>query len=161
MKVEQLMTRSVRTCRPSDSLGDAAQLLWDADCGCLPVVSDDGSKCVVGMITDRDICMASHFRGLPPRQIRVSEAMATAVRSVKASEQLADAEAIMADAQVRRLPVVDDDQQLVGLLSLADLAREADRRRRSKRPPITEAEVGDTLTAICGPGPLEARAAPG
>jgi CBS-domain-containing membrane protein len=151
MKVEQLMTRSVRTCRPSDRLSDAAQLMWDGDCGCLPVLGDDGSRRVVGMITDRDICMASHFRGRPLGEIPVAEAMATCVRSVGPSEDLADAEAIMGDAQVRRLPVVDGDQQLLGLLALADLAREADRKRRSKRPPVTEEEVGDTLTAICGP----------
>lgn len=151
MKVEQLMTKSVRTCYASNTLSDAAQLMWDGDCGCLPVVSDDGSKRVVGMITDRDICMASHFRGRAPREVPVAEAMSTAVRAVSPSEMLGDAESIMSDAQVRRLPVVDENRQLVGMLSLADLAREADRNRQAKQPAIKEQEVGDTLTAICEP----------
>jgi CBS-domain-containing membrane protein len=103
------------------------------------------------MITDRDICMATHFRGRAPREVPVAEAMSTAVRAVGPSEELADAEAIMRDAQVRRLPVVDENQQLMGLVSLADLAQEADRKRKSKQPPITEQEIGDTLTAICAP----------
>lgn len=149
MKVEELMTQNVRTCRPGDTLSTAAQLMWDGDCGCIPVVSDDGSKRVVGMVTDRDICMAAHFRGCRPREIAVGDVMSKSVRSVGPSEDLADAEAIMRDARVRRLPVVDTNQELLGLVSLADLAREADRKRQSKQPPITEQEVGDTLTAIC------------
>jgi CBS domain-containing protein len=151
MKVEELMTQSIRTCRPGDSLSTAAQLMWDGDCGCIPVISDDGSKRVVGMITDRDICMAVHFRGCRPRDIAVGDLMSTGVRAVGPSEDLADAEAIMRDAQVRRLPVVDANQGLLGLVSLADLAREADRTRKSKQPPISEQEIGDTLTAICTP----------
>jgi CBS domain-containing protein len=101
MKVEQLMTQDVRTCRPGDSLSVAAQLMWDGDCGCIPVVTDDGSKRVIGMVTDRDICMATHFRGRAPRGVPVGEVMSTAVRAVGPSEELADAEAIMRDAQVR------------------------------------------------------------
>jgi len=160
MKVEQLMTQDVRTCRPGDSLSAAAQLMWDGDCGCIPVVSDDGSKRVIGMVTDRDVCMATHFRGRAPREVSVDEAMSTGVRAVGASEDLADAKAIMREAQVRRLPVVDEDQQLMGVLSLADLAQEADRKRKSKQSPITEQEVGDTLTAICAPKSPSQLAAP-
>lgn len=150
MKVEKLMRRDVRTCRPGDTLSTAAQLMWDGDCGCIPVVSADGSQCVVGMITDRDICMAVHFHGHPPRNISVGDVMSTPVRCVGPSEPLADAEAIMRDAQVRRLPVVESNQ-LLGIVSLADLAREAARGRASKRPPISEQEIGDTLSGICTP----------
>jgi CBS domain-containing protein len=156
MKVEELMTQNVRTCRPGDSLSTAAQLMWEADCGCIPVLGDDGSKRVVGMITDRDICMAVHFHGCRPRDVAVGDIMSTGVRAVGSSEELADAEAIMRDAQVRRLPVIDAKQELLGLVSLADLAREADCKRKSKEPPITEQDVGDTLTAICTPrGPSQ------
>lgn len=151
MKVADLMTRNVRTCRAGDNLGAAAQLMWDGDCGCVPVVSDDGSNRIVGMITDRDICMATHFRGCRPGDLAVGDVMSRHVRTVGPSEELADAEAIMRDAQVRRLPVVDAGQELLGVVSLADLAREADRKRRARHRPITEQEVGDTLTAICTP----------
>lgn len=151
MKVEELMTREVRTCSPTDTLGAAAQLMWEGDCGCLPVVSEARAQRVVGMITDRDICMATHFRGCRPREITVGEVMSTGVRGVRPSEHVADAEAIMRDAQVRRLPVLGANDELLGLVSLADLAREADRRRTSKEPPISQQDVGDALAAICTP----------
>jgi CBS-domain-containing membrane protein len=149
MKVRALMTRNVGTCRPADTLSAAAQLMWDRDCGCVPVVSDDGSMRVVGMLTDRDICMATHFRGASPGSVRVGDAMSKAVRSIGPSETPADAEAVMRDARVRRLPVVDEKQRLVGLVSLADLARAAARQHGAKKPDLSEDEIGETLEAIC------------
>jgi CBS-domain-containing membrane protein len=149
MKIEDLMTRDVGTCRPADTLSAAAQLMWDRDCGCVPVVSDDGSKQVVGMLTDRDICMATHFRGTSPGNARVGDAMSKTVRSIGPSEAPADAEAVMRDARVRRLPVVDEKQRLVGLISLADLARAAGRQHGSKKPQVRKDEIGETLEAIC------------
>jgi CBS-domain-containing membrane protein len=149
VKVAKLMTQGIGTCHGSDSLSDAVQLMWDRDCGCVPVVAADGSKRLVGMITDRDVCMATHFRGMAPRDLRVGDVMSTQLRAVGPSETLEDAEAIMRDAQVRRLPVVDEDQHLLGLISLADLARAAALQRTSKKPEITEAELSETLEAIC------------
>ena len=149
MKVEELMTRDVWTCRPGDTLSTAVQLMWDGDCGCIPVVSDDDSRRVVGMITDRDICMATHFRACRPGEIKVEEAMSKCLRTVGAAEDIADADAIMRDVQVRRLPVVDASQRLLGLVSLADLAREADHGRRTQPRTISDQEVGETLGAIC------------
>jgi CBS domain-containing protein len=149
MKIEDLMTRSVGTCRPADTLSAAAQLMWDWDCGCVPVLSDDDSKRVVGILTDRDICMATYLRGASPEAVRVGDAMSKTVRSIAASETAADAAAVMRDARVRRLPVVDEKQRLVGLISLADLARVAARQHGSKQPDVGEDEIGETLEAIC------------
>ncbi len=152
MKVEQLMIRNPRTCRPGDSLGSAVQQMLDADCGCLPIVSEDDPQRLVGILTDRDICMATHRRGRAPQEIEVREAMSTDVRTVGPSEDLLDASAIMRDAQVRRLPVVDADRRLLGLVSLADLARAARRRgSTSSEPEITEEEIGETLSLTCIP----------
>jgi CBS-domain-containing membrane protein len=149
MKVSKLMTRGVATCQPTDTLSDAARLMWDRDCGCVPVVASDGSNRLVGVITDRDVCMAAHFRAAAPSDLRVGDVMSTRIRGVGPSETLADAEAIMREAQVRRLPVVDEGQHLLGLISLADLARAAALQRTSKKPEITEAELSQTLEAIC------------
>jgi CBS domain-containing protein len=123
MKVEELMTHSVRTCRSGDTLSTAAQLMWDGDCGCVPVISDDGSKRVVRMITDRDICMATHFRGCRPREIAVGDVMSTGVRSMGPSEDLADTEAIMARRPGAPPPGRRREPELLGVVSLADLAR--------------------------------------
>ncbi len=121
MKVEDLMTRDVRTCAPSDSLNDAARIMWERDCGCVPVVEGDGT--VIGMITDRDICMAAYTQGRRLMYMTVDSAASKDVVTIGKDESLRRAEELMRAAQVRRLPVVDSAGRLVGLLSLADLAR--------------------------------------
>ena len=151
MRIEQLMTKSPKSCQPGHTLSEAAQMMWDHDCGCLPVTAGDGSQRVVGMITDRDICMAAQFHGRPLGEIRVGDAMAKDVWACNPGDAPCEAEAIMREARVRRLPVVDEADQLLGLLSLADLAREAERQHWKKKREITEAEVGDVLAMICQP----------
>src|SRR4030081_3032292 len=69
MRVEQLMTKTVQSCRPGDSLEHAAQLMWSYDCGCLPVCTADGVSYVVGVVTDRGICMSALFQGKPLRDL--------------------------------------------------------------------------------------------
>jgi CBS-domain-containing membrane protein len=155
MRIEQLMTKSPKSCHPGDELGKAAQAMWDHDCWCLPVTADDESQLVIGMITDRDICMAAHFHGRPLTEIRVGDAMATDVRACNPGDAPCEAEAIMREARVRRLPVVDEANQLLGLISLADLAREAERQHWKKKREITVAEVGDVLAMICRPREIE------
>ncbi len=151
MRIEQFMTKPPKTCQVRDTLSKAAQMMRDHDCGCLPVTAQDGSQRVVGMITDRDICMAAEFHGKPLRDIRVGEVMTKEVRACNPGDALREAEAIMVEAGVRRLPVVDEADQLLGLLSLSDLAIEAAREHWWKRQEITEAEVGEMLAMICHP----------
>jgi CBS domain-containing protein len=151
MRIEQLMAKSPRTCRPEDTLGEAAQIMWDTDCGALPVTADDGSARLVGMITDRDICMAARFQEKSLAELQVRDALANDVRACKPGDSVAHAETIMAEGRVRRLPVVDDSGQVVGLVSLADLAREAARQHASEDPAITQAEIGAVLAIISEP----------
>jgi CBS domain-containing protein len=125
--------------------------MWESDCGCVPVTADDGSERLAGVITDRDICMAARFEEKNLTELRVGDAMAQAVRACNAGDSIAHAETIMAETRVRRLPVVDDSGQLVGLVSLADLAREAARQHGSQDPGITQAEIGAVLAIICEP----------
>jgi len=76
MRVEDIMSRKVTSCTASDSLERAAKLMWEQDCGCLPVCArEDGADCTVGIITDRDICMHALFRGKPLGELRVEQAM--------------------------------------------------------------------------------------
>lgn len=123
MKVSDLMTTTTNVCRPVDSLLDAARILWEQECGCLPVV--DGDNHVVGMITDRDICMAAHEQGDDFRETRVAGSMGGHVWTVLASDEVETAVREMRIRRVRRLPVVDADGHLQGLLSLDDVARGA------------------------------------
>lgn len=149
MRVEKLMTKQVTTCGADDTLDRAARLMWDHDCGCLPVC--DGVNRVLSMITDRDICMSALFQGKPLRELRVSDAMAKKVRVCRAGDSLVDAERTMREAQIRRLPVVDEQGALAGMITLADLAREAEREQTAPTQEVTGDEIGVTLASICQP----------
>lgn len=151
MRVEQVMTKKVQTCTPHESLERAAQLMWNFDCGGLPVCQAGDSMQVIGFITDRDIAMSAMFQQKPLRDLRIADAMAKKLKAVHPGDSLADAEKIMSSERVRRLPVVDKNGSLVGLIALADLAQEAMRETKGNVREVTEKEVGSTLAAICHP----------
>jgi CBS domain-containing protein len=154
MRIEQLMAKEVARCRPDETLHQAARLMWERDCGFVPVV--DGADRVVGVVTDRDACMAVYTRGQPLEAIRVGDVMSKRVRTCKPADDLAAAEEAMREAKVHRLPVVDDADQLLGVISLSDLAREAARAPRSKRRSVSPAAVVETLARIREPREIEA-----
>jgi CBS domain-containing protein len=151
MKVEQLMTRDVASCGAEDTLNDAARIMWERDCGFVPVLERGEGGRVVGIVTDRDLCMAVYTRGRTLAEIRIRDVMSTQVRACRPAETLAVAEATMREAQVHRLPVVDAAGQLVGVISLADIAREAAREAGAKRRRVSASEIGQTLAAIRQP----------
>jgi CBS-domain-containing membrane protein len=151
MKVEQLMTRNVQTCRAEDRLDQAAQIMWEHDCGVVPVVGGDGAARVVGMLTDRDICMAAYTQGRSLGDIPVGSAMSRQVCSLRPSDAIGVALKVMETNQVRRVPVVDQEDQVVGLLSIADLGREAQQEHKMKTAYITDATVGAAIEAISAP----------
>ena len=147
MKIEELMTKTPTTILGQDTLDIAAKKLWDSDCGVLPVVGGDGR--LIGIITDRDICMSAWSKGQLLTAIHVDEAMSTQVFSVKPDQEVDAAELLMAEKQVRRLPVVDADGKPVGILSMNDVAREAARTGGKLKEGIARAI--QTIAAICQP----------
>lgn len=151
MKVRDLMTADAKACGPDDSLNRAAQLMWENDCGAVPVVDDELR--VIGMVTDRDICMAAYTQGLPLKQSRVDSAMSKGAYTCAVGDDVTIARKRMSERQVRRLPVVDDEGRLAGIISLSDIAREAERERSSKsrRRQVKDTEVVETLGALCMP----------
>lgn len=148
MKVEQLMTRPVWTCEPSDSLDVAAQLMWDHDVGCV-VVQHHGQ--VVGVITDRDICMGGYTTGLAFHEIAVGRSMAIEPTVIDARASVDAAVRLMREKRIRRLPVVDAAQRLVGVLSLNDVAREAARQLGRPGLDVSSEGVAATLAVLCTP----------
>jgi CBS domain-containing protein len=159
MNVDELMTRQVASVRASDSTAVAARLMWDFDCGALPVLDSDGRA--IAMITDRDICMAALMRDRAPSAIPVSEAMSRDLRCCGPDDAVADAEAMMRAYQIRRIPVVDREQRPIGMLSLADIVRATDRKKGRAPQEVAPSEVAGTLADICATAPREAkRAAP-
>jgi CBS domain-containing protein len=159
VNVAQIMKADVEICAPDDNLAAAASRMWDADIGCLPVVSADGR--VVGMITDRDICMAALTRGQALHQVSVSVAMSKEILSCSPEATLAEAEEIMRSGQVRRLPVIDSDGSLAGIVSLNDLARLAGREMGRKNRDLSAQEVAATLAAISAPRQVDGERARG
>ena len=121
MKVADVMTNDLVTCRADDSLNRAAQLMWERRCGTVAVVDDAGKA--VGVLTDRDVCMAAYTKGRRLDDVAVASAMSRAVRTVRASAVVEDAEDVMAAHAVRRLVVVGDDGRACGMLSIDDIAR--------------------------------------
>jgi CBS domain-containing protein len=149
MKIEQLMTREVKVCSEADTLNRAAQLMWEFDCGCIPVVRADGDGRLVGVVTDRDIAMAAYTQGKQLWAIPVGTAMSHNVIACHANDGISLAEALMRDNRVRRLPVVDQNERVVGILSLDDLAREAQREAAiGKHAEVSEEGVLETLASF-------------
>jgi CBS domain-containing protein len=160
MNVEQLMTKNGAACLPGATLNEVAQIMWDGDCGFVPVVESHARPRLVGVITDRDVCMAAYTRGASLKDLCAADAMTADFAVCGPADALSHAVLRMAEARVRRLPVADEAGQLIGVISISDIAREAarQRRRRSKRE-ITQAEVGSLLAAISEPHKVSAPSA--
>lgn len=155
MKIESVMSTQVSTCAPGDSLNRAAQLMWEGDCGCLPVVDEEGE--VAGVITDRDICMAAYTRGMSLHEASVGSAMSHPVVTCGTNDSVAQVEQMMKEHRIRRIPVLDDLGGLVGMVSLGDLARCAE--AHGLRGAIAAPGVIRTLARICEPRDRAASAA--
>lgn len=120
-RVRDLMSPDPVTCRPFEKLSDAAQRMSEGDFGVLPVVDEEGKP--IGMLTDRDICMCAYASGSALTDLTVEDAMSPSAQSCKATHSLRAAMDLMVTHQVRRLPVVEEGGALVGIVSLADVAR--------------------------------------
>jgi CBS domain-containing protein len=151
MKVKDVMTQNVRACFASDDLATAVRLMWDHDCGCVPVLNEHAQ--VAGMITDRDICMAVFFQGAPLSEIKVSSVMSRRLFVCNSDDDLSAAEGIMSEKKVRRLPVLDKQARLVGLLSLSDIARRADHEyvHAVVTRAVTDSQVARLAAAVSKP----------
>ena len=137
MKVRDKMTRMVRIASPDDSVQQAARLMAEADAGALPVGQDDR---LVGMVTDRDIAVRAVAAGKGP-ETRVGEVMSPGVEYCFEDEELEEVARRMGERQVRRLPVLNREKRLVGILSLGDVAM-----GEGPHP------AGDALSGISRPG---------
>ena len=122
MKVSEVMTRDVQTVRPDQPVRDAASFMLSADAGSIPVI--DGDR-LIGMITDRDIAVRGVAKGYGP-DTPVRELMTDDIVCARDDDDVDDVASKMSKAQVRRLPVIDDQERLCGIVSLGDLSREAD-----------------------------------
>ena len=148
MKVKEICTRTVRTCTPDTRLSEAGWSMWESDCGILPVVDEAGK--VVGVITDRDICMSTSTKYLPAAEIAVREAFSGKVLTCGSNDDVRDALKTMRQAGIRRIPVVDAQEKLEGILSLNDVALASQSDRPANLADLTYEDVALAMKAICG-----------
>ena len=139
MQVKDVMTRGAEVVRPDATLLEAANKMKSLDIGPLPVC--DGDK-VIGMLTDRDITVRATAEGLDPKQTRVREVMSKELITCLEDQDVKEAAELMQSKQIRRVPILNKDKRLVGMLSLGDLAQ---RTQDSKL-------AGKTLEEVSTPG---------
>jgi CBS domain-containing protein len=149
MRVKDVMTRDAKPCRGDQTLAAAAKTMWDHDCGCVPIVDDQAR--VIGMLTDRDICMAALGSGRPLHDLVVSDAMARSVVRCTPDDPLDIALRSMSRARVRRLPVVSATGKLAGILSLHDAARAARHSPAGWLGGVSFREVGRAFAEVSTP----------
>jgi CBS domain-containing protein len=149
-RVRDLMSRPVFTCRTTDTADRAAQIMWDHDCGSVPVV--DERNRLTGMVTDRDLCMAALFHGVPLSSIPLSRVMSTDVATCRPDDELSAVERLMGARQVRRIPIVDEEGAPIGIVSVGDLARPLLRPAAAPRKAAPAANgLVQTIAAISQP----------
>jgi CBS domain-containing protein len=121
MRAREVMTREPACCTPHTSAEEAAQLMRDHDCGVIPVVEDEGSKTLVGVVTDRDIALRGVGQGLGP-DAPVGDLMTRGPATCSPDDDIRDVERVMTEKKVRRVPIIDAAGQLVGIIAQADVA---------------------------------------
>jgi CBS domain-containing protein len=146
MKVVDIMMGTPYFCRPESNLGSAAECMWRGNCGFLPVVGNEGK--VVGVITDRDICIALGTRGCPSGEAVVADVMSRKVWSCAPEDEVAAALHKMREGRVRRLPVISKEDALVGVLSLDDILLRADAANSVNAGSISPEDILRAFRAI-------------
>ncbi len=145
MKVHDIMTEDVACCTTDTSLQDVARVFEECDCGAIPVVESEDNHRVIGMVTDRDIVIRCIAKGRNPLEATAGDCMTPDVETISRNADLDECIQLMERLQVRRVPVVDEQRNCVGIIAQADIARKA-----------PEHEVADVLREISEPAQMHA-----
>jgi CBS domain-containing protein len=130
MKIKHVMTKDPTCCVSSDTAQRAARIMRDEKAGVVPVIENEQSHKIVGIVTDRDLCMNVVAEGRDPRTTQVHECMTTTVVCCSPQDSVDKATELMRDNQIRRVPAVDDQHRLVGIVSMADIVGRANVKGR-------------------------------
>jgi CBS domain-containing protein len=142
MRIRHAMTKEPRCCVPSDTAQKAAMIMRDEDAGVVPVLENEQSRKIVGVVTDRDLCMNVVAEGRDPRTVRTEECMTTTVVTCSPNDSIEKATELMRENQIRRIPVVNEQGELQGIVSVADVVG---------RGEIKTTQTHDTLKRVSAP----------
>lgn len=145
MHIRDIMSRPVITAPTGSTLDAVARLMWEFDCGIVPLVDDEGR--LTGVITDRDICMAAYIQGKPLTGILVASAMSSQTIGCQADDEVETVEHLMHDHRIRRVPVLDNQNRPIGIVAMNDLTRLAARTKKTG----ANRDLVRTLAAVCEP----------
>ena len=132
MKANDIMTKNPRVVTPETTVREAARLMETENIGMIPVVRSEGSRNVVGIVTDRDIAIRHVAAGHSSSDCPVSEAMSSNPKTCKVTDSVDEVMEVMGREQVRRIPIVDERGELVGVVAQADIAREANDKKAER-----------------------------
>ena len=142
MRVKHVMTKDPTSCVASDTAQKAASIMRDEDAGIVPVIENEQSQRVIGVVTDRDLCMNVVAEGRDPRTVRAEECMTTTVVTCSPNDAVEKTMELMKENQIRRVPVVDEGRKLLGIVSLADVVSRAE---------LKTTQTHDTLKTVSAP----------
>jgi len=142
MKIKHVMTKDPTYCVSSDTAQRAARIMRDGDTGVVPVIENEQSRKVVGIVTDRDLCMNVVAEGGDPRTTQVHEAMTTTVVTCSPQDSVDKATELMRENQIRRIPIIDEHHRLMGIVAMADIVGRAN---------VRTTETHETLKTVSAP----------
>jgi predicted transcriptional regulator len=145
MKVQDMMTQEVKFCGPDTNLAAATEILWQNNCGSLPVVDSDGK--LLGVITDRDMCIALGTRNVRASDLAVRDAATNPVFTCAPNDEIHAALRTLRQHQIRRMPVIGPNGKLVGILCLDEIVLHV--QKTEGKTGISYEDVVNTLKAIC------------
>jgi CBS domain-containing protein len=146
MKVVDMMMGTPYYCRPDSNLGEATELMWRGNCGFLPVIASEGN--LIGVLTDRDICIALGTRGRPSGEVAVRDVMSKKIFSCAPDDDVRTALRAMSEGRVRRLPVISKGGSLVGVISMDDVLLRAEAGGAGKAAGVSVDEIVNSFRAI-------------
>jgi CBS domain-containing protein len=142
MRIKHVMTKDPSCCVPSDSAQQAARIMRDEHAGIVPIVEDAQRRTIVGVVTDRDLCMNIVAEGADPGAVTVQQCMTTKVVSCSPNDPVERVTELMRENQIRRIPVVNEQRELLGIVAMADIVGRAD---------VKTTQTHETLKKVSAP----------
>ena len=142
MKIKHVMTKDPSCCLPSESAQHAASIMREEHAGIVPVIDNEQSRKIVGVVTDRDLCMSVVAEGRDPREVPVEQCMTTKVVTCSSDDSLERVTELMRENQIRRVPVINGGRELIGIVALADVV---------ERTNIKTTQTHETLKKVSAP----------